>query len=435
MRVAPLLPLALFCASAQAQEFLQPLPCSQESLLSAINDNTPTSILFVNATTETVRVYWKNFSGNRVLYFTLPPGASADQGTWVTHPWVITDTNDACLAIFEGTPAPSVARISVVGLVLTEAGLTFQAVQGGPAPHPGSFSVLAGSGGAIPLNISTTTAAGGSWLSVSTSATVADPTQPPATIRVTANPAGLGPGDYYGQVRIDAPGAPNTPLFVSVILNVAPPGGGPGGMTTPTGLTFVGAANGSSPSNQAIRITTPGNSSLPYQIGATVSGGTNWLTASPTSGTLVPGQPIDIQTQVNLTGLSPGVYRGNVSIQFSQNTATVAVVLVVTSPPASSSAVHAAVHTEAATACLPASLRPGLHHARLELQFARRLADADRGSGGGRLRRAAPNRLRRRELLEWRPAALAHLSPERLLERHLGPQQRPQFIYSGHGHG
>jgi hypothetical protein len=50
-----------------------------------------TSITFVNATSGSVDVYWLDYQGGRVYYYTLAPGQSYVQSTWVTHPWVAID--------------------------------------------------------------------------------------------------------------------------------------------------------------------------------------------------------------------------------------------------------------------------------------------------------------------------------------------------------
>ena len=56
-----------------------------------------TNIEFVNKTAGTVKVYWLDYSGKRVYYYTLAPGASYSQRTYATHPWVILNTAGACV--------------------------------------------------------------------------------------------------------------------------------------------------------------------------------------------------------------------------------------------------------------------------------------------------------------------------------------------------
>lgn len=74
--------------------------CSIESSVRSINSDFPTSVEFINNTSATVRIYWIDFTGQRILYNSLPAGQSYVQLTFVTHPWVMTDTSDSCLAIY-----------------------------------------------------------------------------------------------------------------------------------------------------------------------------------------------------------------------------------------------------------------------------------------------------------------------------------------------
>ena len=47
----------------------------------------------VNRLTYTLRLYWINFQGVRVLYGTIAPGSSFTQSSWLTHKWILT-SND-----------------------------------------------------------------------------------------------------------------------------------------------------------------------------------------------------------------------------------------------------------------------------------------------------------------------------------------------------
>jgi hypothetical protein len=73
---------------------LKPLPCSAEA--SAKSTGGPeTTIEFVNATSQRVKVYWLDFQGHRVLYNQLDAGKSYVQRTFLPHPWVVTDASDS----------------------------------------------------------------------------------------------------------------------------------------------------------------------------------------------------------------------------------------------------------------------------------------------------------------------------------------------------
>jgi hypothetical protein len=83
-----------------AQE-LQSFDCSAEAKLKSINGDTPTSVDFVNQTADEVDVYWLDYSGKRVLYNKVPSGYHYVQQTYLTHPWVVTNSAGTCLAIFQ----------------------------------------------------------------------------------------------------------------------------------------------------------------------------------------------------------------------------------------------------------------------------------------------------------------------------------------------
>jgi hypothetical protein len=51
---------------------LTPNACNLEQTLVSLNADTPTPVTFVNSTNQAIRVYWRNYSSNRVLYTTLP---------------------------------------------------------------------------------------------------------------------------------------------------------------------------------------------------------------------------------------------------------------------------------------------------------------------------------------------------------------------------
>jgi hypothetical protein len=83
--------------------------CNLESMLHSINANQTAAIKFVNASSITENVYWRDYSGTRVLYNALVPGQSFVQSTFLTHPWVTTDSSNACRAIYLPTLESGVA--------------------------------------------------------------------------------------------------------------------------------------------------------------------------------------------------------------------------------------------------------------------------------------------------------------------------------------
>jgi hypothetical protein len=79
---------------------LKPLDASQESSLRSINARNDTSIRFVNASGEVRRVYWIDYSKHRQLYAILQPWQAYTQPSYLTMPWVVTNTADQAIEIF-----------------------------------------------------------------------------------------------------------------------------------------------------------------------------------------------------------------------------------------------------------------------------------------------------------------------------------------------
>jgi uncharacterized protein (TIGR03437 family) len=247
------------------------------------------------------------------------------------------------------------------GVALTQTGFTFQAVQGGGTPSPKSFRFLNATSRALNFTVATSTLSGGGWLNASPSNGSIGPDQL-ASVNVSVNQAGLSPGDYYGEVRIDAPGAPNSPEFLIVVLNVSAPGTNPGPVVEPTGLVFVGLIGATTPAAQSIRITNLTNRTSSFTAIGSSTSGPNWFTISPANGSVAPNQPVDIKVQPN-SGLPAGVYRGSLLLQFPQDNTSrmVDLLLVVTTVLNQSSAAGERLSVPAAAAtCTATKLLPVL---------------------------------------------------------------------------
>jgi uncharacterized protein (TIGR03437 family) len=250
------------------------------------------------------------------------------------------------------------------GMALTQTGFTFQAVQGGGRPSPSPFRILNGTGDRLNFTITTSTISGGSgWLSVSLGSGAIDVNQAPPLINVRVDHAGLSPGDYYGQVRVEAPEAPNSPQILSVVLNVSAPTVNPGPEVFPTGLVFVGQPGGAQPAAQAIRVTNLTASATPFTTAASFDGRPNWFTHTPSSGDVNPGQPVNIQVRP-AAGLPAGVYRGALALNFPRdNTSRLVNLLAVIAPPpvlalTEDEPLRLPAGGPAQTGCVPARLLP-----------------------------------------------------------------------------
>ena len=85
--------------------------CGHEAGMHSMDGATPAKLKFVNETKSARKIYWLSYTGKRTLYSTLAAGASAIQSTFVTRPWVVTDANDKCIAVFLPPPGTSTATI------------------------------------------------------------------------------------------------------------------------------------------------------------------------------------------------------------------------------------------------------------------------------------------------------------------------------------
>lgn len=226
-------------------------------------------------------------------------------------------------------------------ILIPQTGLTFFAVQGGGLPPPQTFNILNFGQGQMSWNTFVSTVSGGNWLAAFPTDGVSDASSPsvPPAIHVNVFPGTLQPGIYFGSVRVTSAGANNSPQFVSVVLNLLPPGSKVGPLVQPTGMIFVAAAGGESPGSQAVSVQSLNTSPLTFTSGASTSAGGNWLTILPPGGTVTAGSPTAIQVQPIVDGLAPGVYRGTLTLSFSDgNTRAVNVVFIVTAAAPASQA-------------------------------------------------------------------------------------------------
>ncbi|HLK17995.1 MAG TPA: hypothetical protein VKT81_03530 [Bryobacteraceae bacterium] len=270
-----------------------------------------------------------------------------------------TYTGTLSVATAPGTQQFDVAVLVTVSgtgvqLHLSQSGFRFQAQVGGGNPPPQTFAIL--SSGSKPLNFSAATSmtSTGDWLAVSPDSGAAIAGAPAtATVRIQAS--GLKAGDYYGQIQISAGGAENSPQTASVVLNVAGLATDPGAFVSPTGLIFVGQTGGADPAAKMISVTHSSTATLTYSAASFFYRGNNWFTVKPAAGTVDSTHPVDVIVQPVLAGLLPGVYTGEIVIQFAEDNSSrhVAVVLVVTPAGASPAAGH-----DVSAACTPTKLLP-----------------------------------------------------------------------------
>jgi hypothetical protein len=209
------------------------------------------------------------------------------------------------------------APASNPSLTVSPATLSFTYAQGTTTSGSQNLSVNS-SGSALAI---TTTASGGTWLSVSPASG-----STPATLKVTANPSGMAAGTYNGSISIASTGAGNSPQTVPVTLTITASGGGSGSgilKVWPAKAVYFEYESGRTPvSSRTVKVYSSGS---PLTFTTAALGG-SWLSVTPSGGTT----PTNLTVSVDATGLASGRYTGTLSIAATgANTINLPVVLVV----------------------------------------------------------------------------------------------------------
>ncbi len=148
-------------------------------------------------------------------------------------------------------------------------------------------------------------------------------------ITIAATRANLKVGNYQGTIQIVS--NTGTPLVVQVKMSVRPlpAHAGPVLVVTPPTLSFTSVDGASDPPEQAAMLSNPGTASLQWSVapgGASASVDqnlpfrSNWLSASPASGTLAPGTSTTLHVRVYAHELFPSVYSGLLTLAARQKT-------------------------------------------------------------------------------------------------------------------
>jgi uncharacterized protein (TIGR03437 family) len=244
---------------------------------------------------------------------------------------------------------------------LSHAGLTFTAVQQGSVIPPQTFAVLNIGTGVMNWSAGTRTLSGGQqWLSATPASGSSAAGSAPPKVTVAVDPTGLVAGRYYGLVQIRAPGAANTPHVITVVLRVLPTGTDIGAVVTPNDLIFTATQGAGSPGSKSV---------FAYNIAATLKTfsssaffGASTLNYLPGQATLALDAPTEIVVQPVTDGLAPGVYHGNLTLQFSDGRVRLVKFHLIVKRAASGGASTAEPSDETARAsgCTPSKLVPAL---------------------------------------------------------------------------
>jgi uncharacterized protein (TIGR03437 family) len=258
-------------------------------------------------------------------------------------------------------------------ILLSQSGLSFLAVQAGGVIPSQSFGVTNIGTGVVTWTASTSTLAGGpDWLQVTPSAGSSDAsasTGPRVTVSV--NGSVLPAGTYYGLVRVDAPGAANSPQVLTVFLQVLPANTTVPGVVQPAQLVFTTATGAGSPPSQTIQVFNIAAGTRSFQSHLSLDSDV-MLATTPQNVTLDPQQPTSIVVQPVIAGhyrvlittdLHPGVYNAVLTLQFSDGTVSavqVKVVVANSAAPAPSLRNSAPKPADVGAGCAPSMLLPTL---------------------------------------------------------------------------
>ncbi|HUG81596.1 MAG TPA: hypothetical protein VML01_08030 [Bryobacterales bacterium] len=208
----------------------------------------------------------------------------------------------------EGPPA--------IGLAPGE--LTFNILDGaGPELQP--FSIRNSGGGVLDYEITDNVP----WLSISPSEGTSSGESD--AITATANPAGLGPGTYTGQIQIRDTGE-GLMATLMVTLNIADP---PRPAVTVQDLSFEAGPSGQLPPEEKFKLANAGHGVLNYVISTSQP----WLMVDPSSGAVTTSaEQIEVDTitvTVNPFGLSAGTHHATITISSAAKGGPGAVVIAV----------------------------------------------------------------------------------------------------------
>ena len=214
-------------------------------------------------------------------------------------------------------------------LQATPAALSFNAVDGGLSPS--AQVVTISNPGVLPLNWSASSATtdGTNWLSASPqSGSVDKGASQPVTISV--NSSALLPGVYYGSITFNnqsSASAQNSSQTIYVSVTIEPQCSI---QVSPGALTFTAVYLQPAPVSKAIGIDTSQSCSAPlsWSVSASTNSGGSWLAVSTTGGS-TPSSP---SVGINVAGVQPGTYSGQLLFSSSAGTQTVPVTLVMANP-------------------------------------------------------------------------------------------------------
>ena len=146
----------------------------------------------------------------------------------------------------------------------------------------------------------------------------------PGSFSVTIDASALSPGSYSGALLVQCTGSACLPVPVQVIITVNPASGALNFLPAAETLSMISGS--ATPQTAAVGLENDGSSAT----GFTISADQTWLSATPASGNLNPGQKTTVSISASASNLPPGTYTGHVLANGTGTTGTYTVSLTVT---------------------------------------------------------------------------------------------------------
>jgi hypothetical protein len=194
-------------------------------------------------------------------------------------------------------------------IVVDPDGLSFTAYESGANPNPNILTISNTGGGVLNWSITDVNEAPFSppdWLTVTPTSGSLDPNESePVTLLVDIS--GLAAGQYSYEFDVVDPAAANIPQTITVDLEVV----GPILDVSSNAFLFLALEGGAGPDPNILTISNAGGATLNWSItdvNEVTFSPPEWLTVTPTTGSLGPNQSEPVTLSVDSTGLVAGQY-------------------------------------------------------------------------------------------------------------------------------
>ncbi|NQT81729.1 hypothetical protein HQ563_01810, partial [bacterium] len=196
------------------------------------------------------------------------------------------------LVIEENPPVLAVSPLS----------LNFEMDEGGDAPEPQSFTIRNDGGRAMGWQISVEE----DWIHVTPES--GTNTGNPEGVEVSIAAEGMAPGDYTAALKIEAPGASNSPrtVWVSLTIKIVKPEL----HVWPENLDFLTGKGGGNPPSKIFTITTRFHEAITWRAEENVG----WLSVNPSTDTN-QGEEDIVTVSVDKAGLDLGTYECEIIVR------------------------------------------------------------------------------------------------------------------------